>query len=155
MEGEAMLYVEAHNQVKVAGIGVHGFRTLGTPLAALLALIALAVLTPSLAAQSTDTTPPSLVSAEVDSSGETLFLEFDEDLKNLPGFSFGDVLRSDLSITADGEPVGVTGSAAQIVNGNISRDLSIVLADVITRGQTVRSRRRWRAASQWCLHELR
>ncbi len=80
-----------------------------------------------------DTTPPSLVGAEVAVSGDEMALAFDEELAEVD--SLLDLLASALSVTADGEPVSVDGYAGAF--GRIGRRLQLVLSSVITRGQTV------------------
>ena len=81
-----------------------------------------------------DTTPPSLVGAEVAVSGDEMALAFDEELAgvdSLPG-----LLASALSVTADGEPVAVDEYAPGGF-GRIGRRLQLSLSAVVTRGQTV------------------
>ena len=81
-----------------------------------------------------DTTPPSLVGAEVAVSGDEMALAFDEELAGVD--SLHDLLASALSVTADGEPVPVDGYAYGGF-GRIGRRLQLFLSSVITRGQTV------------------
>ena len=81
-----------------------------------------------------DTTPPSLVGAEVAVSGDEMALAFDEELAGVD--SLHDLLASALSVTADGEPVPVDGYAYGDF-GRIGRRLQLFLSSVITRGQTV------------------
>ena len=81
-----------------------------------------------------DTTPPSLVSAEVAVSGDELALTFDEELAGVD--SLLGLLASALSVTADGEPVSVDGYAYGAF-GRIGRRLLLFLSGVVTRGQTV------------------
>ena len=81
-----------------------------------------------------DTTPPSLVGAEVAVSGDEMALAFDEELAGVD--SLHGLLASALSVTADGEPVPVDGYAYGGF-GRIGRRLQLFLSSVITRGQTV------------------
>ena len=81
-----------------------------------------------------DTTPPSLVGAEVAVSGDEMALAFDEELAGVD--SLHGLLASALSVTADGEPVPVDGYAYG-GSGRIGRRLQLFLSSVITRGQTV------------------
>ena len=81
-----------------------------------------------------DTTPPSLVGAEVAVSGAEMALAFDEELAGVD--SLHGLLASALSVTADGEPVPVDGYAYGGF-GRIGRRLQLFLSSVITRGQTV------------------
>ena len=92
----------------VAGVlGQSGDRRLPhgrTAHAALPVLITLSALTLPLGAQTTDTTPPSLVSAVVENSGDQITLTFDEIVQS--GGS-GRPRPSAFSVTVDGEPVSV------------------------------------------------
>ena len=81
-----------------------------------------------------DTTPPSLVGAEVAVSGDEMALAFDEELAGVD--SLHGLLASALSVTAEGEPVPVDGYAYGGF-GRIGRRLQLFLSSVITRGQTV------------------
>ena len=81
-----------------------------------------------------DTTPPSLVGAEVAVSGDEMTLAFDEELAGVD--SLLDLLASALSVTADGGPVPVGGYAYGGFE-RIGRRLQLFLSGVITRGQTV------------------
>ena len=67
-------------------------------------------------ATQTDTTPPSLVSADVWEHGDALTLEFDENMD----FPIGGSLLDMLSITADGAPVFVAGDTAQIPGASVT-----------------------------------
>ena len=80
-------------------------------------------------AAQTDTTPPSLVKADVWESGNALTLEFGENMD----FPIGS-LRDMLSITADGAPVSVASAFAQIPGASVTLSQ---FAPTITRGQIV------------------
>ena len=99
----------------------------------LILLVTLSVLAPPLAAQSADTTPPSLVSAVVDSFGDEITLTFDEniDYSSLP-------LPFDraISFTADGEPVRFAYTVMEI--GSETSTIGFGgLVPVIAPGQSV------------------
>jgi len=80
-----------------------------------------------------DTTPPSLVGAEVAVSGDELALAFDEELAGVD--SLLALLDSALSVSADGEPVPVGDAHGGLER--IGRRLRVFLARAVTRGQTV------------------
>ena len=81
----------------------------------------------------TDTTPPSLVSADVWESGTALTLKFTEEMDfSIGGGSFEAIDM--LSVTADGTPVSVGGASAQ--NPGVSITL-FQFTPIITRGQVV------------------
>ena len=81
-----------------------------------------------------DTTPPSLVGAEVTAAGNEVTLAFDEDLAGVD--SLLGLLASALAVTADGQPIPVEGYA-QGAFGRIGRRLQVYLSEVVTRGQEV------------------
>ena len=81
-----------------------------------------------------DTTPPSLVGAEVTAAGDEVTLAFDEDLAGVD--SLLGLLASALTVTADGQPVSVDGYAYGAF-GRIGRRLQLYLSGVVTRGQDV------------------
>ena len=81
-----------------------------------------------------DTTPPSLVGAEVTAGGDEVTLAFDEDLAGVD--SLLGLLASALAVTADGQPVSVDGYAYGAF-GRIGRRLQLYLSGVVTRGQEV------------------
>ena len=81
-----------------------------------------------------DTTPPSLVAAEVTAGGDEMTLAFDEDLAGVD--SLLGLLASALAVTADGQPVRVDGYAHGAF-GRIGRRLQLYLSGVVTRGQEV------------------
>ena len=81
-----------------------------------------------------DTTPPSLVGAEVTAGGDEVILAFDEDLAGVD--SLLGLLASALAVTADGQPVSVDGYAYGAF-GRIGRRLQLYLSGVVTRGQEV------------------
>ena len=81
-----------------------------------------------------DTTPPSLVGAEVAAAGDEMTLAFDEELAGVD--SLLGLLASALAVTADGQPVAVDGYA-QGAFGRVGRRLHLYLSGVVTRGQEV------------------
>ena len=81
-----------------------------------------------------DTTPPSLVGAEVTAGGDQVTLAFDEDLAGVD--SLRGLLASALAIAADGQPVSVDGYAYGAFE-RIGRRLQLYLSGVVTRGQDV------------------
>ena len=81
-----------------------------------------------------DTTPPSLVGAEVTAGGDQVTLAFDEDLAGVD--SLLGLLASALAIAAGGQPVSVDGYTYGAF-GRIGPGLQLYLSGVVTRGQEV------------------
>ena len=102
-------------------------------LAAVLALLALALL-PTAAQAQADTTPPALASATVLADGNSIELDFDE---NLDIVAYAAITQSDFGVTADGNSVTVGSLQITVVGGAVDVITLGDLSPTITHGQVV------------------